>query len=73
MLVTTVLVAEVLVAGWFLVFSLMMLSMYLDSRSLPRPKLDVAGSTLIGNAKFAFITGIVSLAVLTVFEIPGLV
>lgn len=73
MLVTTVLFAEVLVAGWFLVFSLMLLSMYLDSRNLPKPNLDIAGSTLLGSAKFAFITGLVSLAVLTVMEIPGLV
>ncbi|TYC62326.1 hypothetical protein FMN50_04800 [Rhodobacterales bacterium] len=73
MLVTAVLVAEVQVAGWFLVFSLMMLSMYLESRNLPQPKLDIAGRTLIGSTRFAFITGMLALAILTVLEIPGLI
>ncbi len=34
MLVTIVLIAEVLVFVWFTVFSLMLLSMYLDSRGM---------------------------------------
>jgi hypothetical protein len=46
--------------------------MYLDSRGMPLPKLDVAGRTLIGSAKLAFITGIVALAAMTVFEIQAL-
>ena len=70
MLVGVVLVAEALVAVWFTVFSIMLMSMYLDSRKLPMPKLDVAGRTLIGSAKLAFATGIVALAVLTVMETP---
>ncbi|MBN9669051.1 hypothetical protein [Roseibium aggregatum] len=72
MLVTVVLAAEVLVAVWFAVFSLMLLSMYLDSRSLPVPRLDIAGRTLIDSAKFAFLTGIAALAVMTVMELPFL-
>ncbi|MEE4010974.1 hypothetical protein V1T76_02865 [Roseibium sp. FZY0029] len=71
MLVTIVLVAEALVFVWFTVFSLMLLSMYLDSRAMPLPKLDVAGRTLIGSAKLAFITGIVALAVMTALEIQA--
>lgn len=72
MLVTIVLVAEAFVAVWFIVFSLMLLSMYLDSRNMPRPRLDAAGRTLIGSAKLAFITGMVALAALTVFEIQAI-
>ena len=72
MLVTIVLVAEALVVVWFVVFSLMLLSMYLDSRGMPRPRLDIAGRTLIGSAKLAFITGMVALAVMTVFEIQAI-
>ncbi|WP_306141063.1 hypothetical protein [Roseibium sp. MMSF_3412] len=70
MLVAIVLVAEVLVVAWFAIFSLMLLSMYLDSRQMPVPKLDVAGRTLIGSAKLAFVTGIIALGALTVLEIP---
>lgn len=70
MLVAIVLVAELLVVAWFAVFSLMLLSMYLDSRQMPVPKLDIAGRTLIGSAKLAFVTGIVALGALTVFEMP---
>ena len=72
MLVTVVLVAEVLVAVWFTVFSLMLMSMYLDSRDMPLPKLDIAGRTLIGSAKLAFVTGMVALAVMTVLEIQAI-
>lgn len=71
MLIAIVLVAEVLVVVWFAVFSLMLLSMYLDSRELPMPRLDTAGRSLIGSAKAAFITGMLALAILTVIEIPG--
>ncbi|WFE89014.1 hypothetical protein K1718_23085 [Roseibium porphyridii] len=71
MLIAIVLVAEVLVVVWFAVFSLMLLSMYLDSRDLPMPRLDTAGRSLIGSAKAAFITGMLALAILTVIEIPG--
>ncbi|MEM9634568.1 MAG: hypothetical protein AAGA50_24780 [Pseudomonadota bacterium] len=71
MLVGIVLVAEVLVAVWFAVFSIMLMSMYLDSRNMPLPKLDVAGRTLIGSAKLAFVTGMLALAVLTVAELPS--
>ncbi|MCK7610666.1 hypothetical protein [Roseibium sediminicola] len=72
MLVTVVLVAEALVAVWFTVFSLMLMSMYLDSRDMPLPKLDIAGRTLIGSAKLAFVTGMVALAVMTVLEIKAI-
>jgi len=72
MLVAVVLVAEALVAVWFIVFSLMLLSMYLDSRSLPLPRLDIAGRTLIGSAKFAFVTGMIALAVMTVLEVRAI-
>lgn len=71
MLIAIVLIAEVLVVVWFAVFSLMLLSMYLDSRDLPMPRLDTAGRSLIGSAKAAFITGMLALAILTVIEIPG--
>lgn len=71
MLIAIVLVAEVLVVVWFAIFSLMLLSMYLDSRDLPMPRLDTAGRSLIGSAKAAFITGMLALAILTVIEIPG--
>ncbi|WP_421981583.1 hypothetical protein [Roseibium sp.] len=70
MLVAIVLVAEILVVAWFAIFSLMLLSMYLDSRQMPVPKIDVAGRTLIGSAKLAFVTGLVALGALTVFELP---
>lgn len=70
MLVAIVLVAEILVVAWFAVFSLMLLSMYLDSRQMPVPKIDVAGRTLIGSAKLAFVTGLVALGALTVLELP---
>ncbi|MCV0424940.1 MAG: hypothetical protein K5905_05690 [Roseibium sp.] len=70
MLVGIVLVAEALVVVWFAVFSIMLMSMYLDSRKMPLPKLDVAGRTLIGSAKLAFVTGMLALAVLTVAEMP---
>jgi len=72
MLVTIVLVAEALAAVWFSVFSLMLLSMYLDSRGMAQPKLDVAGRTLIGSAKLAFVTGMAALAVMTVLEIQAI-
>ena len=72
MLVTVVLVAEVLVAVWFTVFSLMLMSMYLDSRNMPLPRLDVAGRTLIGSAKLAFVTGMIALTVMTVLEIRAI-
>lgn len=70
MLVAIVLVAEILVVAWFAIFSLMLLSMYLDSRQMPVPKLDTAGLTLIGSAKLAFVAGLVALGALTVFELP---
>lgn len=70
MLVAIVLVAEVLVVAWFAIFSLMLMSMYLDSRQMPVPKLDTAGRTLIGSAKLAFVVGLVALGALTVFEMP---
>jgi hypothetical protein len=70
MLVAIVLVAEALVVVWFTVFCSMLMSMYLDSRKMPLPRLDVAGRTLIGSAKIAFITGMLALVVLTVMEIP---
>ncbi|MBO6507685.1 MAG: hypothetical protein JJ866_01370 [Roseibium sp.] len=70
MLVAIVLVAEALVVVWFAVFCLMLLSMYLDSRDMKLPRLDVAGRTLVGSAKLAFITGMVALTILTVMEIP---
>ncbi|MES0809690.1 hypothetical protein ABLO27_09430 [Roseibium sp. SCPC15] len=72
MLVGIVLIAEALVAVWFTVFSIMLMSMYLDSRKMPLPKLDVAGRTLIGSAKLAFVTGMIALVVLTVAELPSL-
>lgn len=72
MLTAIVLVAEALVVVWFAVFSIMVTSMYLDSRKLPLPKLDVAGRTLLGSAKLAFVTGMAALAVLTVLEIPSI-
>ncbi|MHA7774309.1 hypothetical protein [Roseibium sp. M-1] len=72
MLVAVVLAAEALVAVWFTVFSLMLVSMYLDSRGMPLPKLDIAGRTLIGSAKLAFVTGMVALAVMTVLEIRAI-
>lgn len=72
MLVGIVLIAEALVAVWFTVFSIMLMSMYLDSRNMPLPKLDVAGRTLIGSAKLAFVTGMIALVVLTVAELPSL-
>ena len=64
--------AEALVVVWFVVFCLMMLSMYLDSRGMPLPKLDVTGRTLIGSAKLAFVTGMSALVTLTVLEIPAI-
>lgn len=72
MLVTTVLVAEALVAVWFIVFSLMLLSMYLDSRGMAIPRLDIAGRTLISSAKLAFVSGMVALAVMTILEIRAI-
>ncbi|MCX2723880.1 hypothetical protein [Roseibium salinum] len=72
MLTAVVLVAEALVVVWFAGFSIMVTSMYLDSRKLPLPKLDVAGRTLLGSAKLAFVTGMAALAVLTVLEIPSI-
>ncbi|TYC67728.1 hypothetical protein FMN63_16900 [Stappia sp. BW2] len=71
MLVAIVLIAEALVVVWFTVFLLMLVSMYLESRAMPLPKLDIAGRTLIGSAKLAFITGIVALAAMTVIEIQA--
>ena len=70
MLIAIVLVAEALVVVWFGVFCLMLLSMYLDSRNMPLPRLDVAGRTLVGSAKLAFIVGMLALAILTALEIP---
>ncbi len=70
MLPAIVLVAEGLVVLWFAVFVGMMVSMYLDSRSMPLPRLDVAGRTLIGSAKLAFAVGMTALAALTYYEIP---
>lgn len=70
MLPVIVLVAEGLVVLWFTVFIGMMVSMYLDSRSMPLPRLDVAGRTLIGSAKLAFAVGMTALAALTYYEIP---
>lgn len=72
MLVTIVLVAEALVAVWFILFTLMLGSMYLDSRHMPLPRLDIAGRTLISSAKLAFLAGMLALGALTVFEIPGI-
>ncbi|XYK82351.1 MAG: hypothetical protein ROO70_09110 [Labrenzia sp.] len=70
MLPAIVLVAEGLVVLWFAVFIGMMVSMYLDSRSMPLPRLDVTGRTLIGSAKLAFAVGMTALAALTYYEIP---
>lgn len=70
MLPAIVLVAEGLVVLWFAVFITMMTSMYLDSRSLPLPKLDVAGRSLLFSAKLAFAVGMTALAGLTIYEMP---
>ncbi|MBG6209432.1 hypothetical protein IWQ49_004105 [Labrenzia sp. EL_126] len=70
MLVAVVLVAEVLVVVWFAIFSVMLVSMYLDSRQMELPRLDTTGRTLIGSAKLAFVTGMLALVVLTVVELP---
>lgn len=70
MLVAVVLVAEVLVVVWFAIFSIMLVSMYLDSRQMELPRLDTAGRTLIDSAKLAFVTGMLALVVLTVVELP---
>ena len=72
MLVAVVLAAEALVAVWFTVFSLMLMSMYLDSRGMQLPKLDIAGRPLIGSAKLAFVTGTIALAIMTVLEIRAI-
>ncbi len=69
MLSIVVLVAEALVVVWFAVFCCMMMSMYLDSRGMPLPKLDIAGRTLVGSARIAFMTGMTALVALTVAEI----
>lgn len=70
MLPAIVLAAEGLVVLWFGVFITMIVSMYLDSRSLPLPRLDVAGRMLLGSAKLAFAAGMTALAALTYFELP---
>ena len=70
MLSVIVLGAEALVAVWFAVFSIMLTSMYLDSRGMRRPNMDVAGRTLVGSAKLAFFSGMCALAVLTIAELP---
>lgn len=70
MLPAIVLAAEGLVVVWFTVFITMMVSMYLDSKSLPRPRLDVAARTLLGSAKLAFAAGMAALVGLTIFELP---
>ncbi|MTI00636.1 hypothetical protein [Roseibium sp. RKSG952] len=72
MLETIVLVAEVLVFIWFSVFSIMLLSMYLDSRNMPKPVLSGAGRVLVSNARVAFGVGLVALTVLTIWEIARL-
>lgn len=68
MLETLVLVAEVLTLGWFIVFSTMITSMYLDSRALARPRLDGIGRSLILNARIAFTIGILALFYLALTE-----
>ncbi|WP_420412011.1 hypothetical protein [Roseibium sp.] len=70
MLPAIVLAAEAMVVVWFTVFITMMVSMYLDSRSLPLPRLDIAGRTFLGSAKLAFAVGMLALAGLTIFELP---
>ncbi|MEO9527989.1 hypothetical protein [Roseibium sp.] len=69
MLIAIVLAAEGLAVVGFIVFSIMLVSMYLDSRGMPEPKRDLAGQTLVGNAKVAFLTGMTALTILTVLEI----
>lgn len=68
MLETIVLLAEVITFGWFIVFSIMLVSMYLDSRHMVRPKLDAIGRSLILNARIAFTAGIIALFYLALSE-----
>ncbi|GAA0778949.1 hypothetical protein E1180_19350 [Roseibium denhamense] len=72
MLPAIVLIAEGLVVLWFAGFMTMIMSMYLESRSMPVPRLDLAARTLIGSAKLAFVTGMLALFVLTFLELPGI-
>ena len=72
MLPIIVLFAEALVVIWFAVFGSVVLSMYLDSRNMPSPKMDMVGRSLIGNAKLAFVVGMSALGVLTALEIAAL-
>ncbi|NBN64491.1 hypothetical protein [Pannonibacter tanglangensis] len=68
MLEAVVLAAELLTLGWFLVFSGMLLSMYLDSRGMELPRLDGIGRSLILNARLAFTAGGLALLVLALVE-----
>ncbi|NBN79023.1 hypothetical protein GWI72_12160 [Microvirga tunisiensis] len=68
MLEAVVLAAELLTLGWFLVFSGMLLSMYLDSRGMELPRLDGIGRSLILNARLAFAAGGLALLVLALVE-----
>lgn len=68
MLETVVLAAEVITLGWFAVFSVMIVSMYLDSRGMVRPRLDALGRSLMLNARLAFGAGIIALFYLAFSE-----
>lgn len=68
MLEAIVLIAEAGVFAWFAVFTLMLVSMARESLTMPKPRLDAVGRSLIANARAAFTTGIVVLACLAVWE-----
>ncbi|NRG19856.1 hypothetical protein HPQ64_19355 [Rhizobiales bacterium] len=68
MLEAIVLTAEAGVFAWFSVFTLMLASMARESMSMPKPRLDVVGRALIGNARAALATGMVVLCGLAVWE-----
>ncbi|MXN66169.1 hypothetical protein GR183_14735 [Stappia sp. GBMRC 2046] len=68
MLKAVVLIAEAGVFVWFAAFTLMLASMARESLTMPEPRLDAVGRSLIANARAALATGVVVLCGLAVWE-----
>ncbi|MEP3276369.1 MAG: hypothetical protein ABJN26_10785 [Stappiaceae bacterium] len=71
MLPTIVVIAEIFVAAWFLLFLTLLGSMYREALSMPRAFVDSIGRRLVGHARTAICAGITAVIVLTLAEFSG--
>lgn len=63
MLPLLVILAEIGVVAWFVIYGALVLSMYWDGRDLPLPRMDAVSRSLIASVKYGYATGIAAVSV----------